>query len=286
MADRSEPDDRQALEIQSREDDSPPHGAVPPMTMKQLQVPAGGVTLPPAAEVLHTKSVDKQRTYILQMMESAPLNWETGKFNYPNMYRIGTIPDGSCFFHALASAYFLPYRIGKLGEVSLNRHQFISDLRFDLSRKLADKVDLSREDSPIHYDLLSRGQLRKFAENVPQYSQESMMRELNSNRSVDNVYNEFISNILNKDIYLLSLNEQDVYVTGDDSDILFKGRNSIVILEMPGHYELVGIQASSGIKTLFHPDHPFIKAIRIRLREKIDLGSQISGSSQSLSPNQ
>ena len=71
------------------------------------------------------------------------------------------------------------------------------------------------------------------------------------------------------DIYLLSLHKQDVYITGDDSDILYKGRQSIVVLTMPGHYELVGVHRDNGIQTLFRPRDPFILSIRQRMREII-----------------
>ena len=84
-------------------------------------------------------------------------------------------------------------------------------------------------------------------------------------------------------------------MTGDDDDILYKNRESIVVLYRPGHYELVGIEdpitvsalriligtratarrirfvterrVSNHIATLFSPQHPFIRAIRQRMKE-------------------
>ena len=242
-----------------------------PITMQYLQSPPGGTVLPPPNNQLAKPMPQFQTTY-LKMMETSPLNWGNGEFNYPGMVRIGTPPDGSCFFHAIASAYFLPYRRGSIDGVPMDRYAFIRDLRYDLAIKLDEKVDPQNSNSPIHYDLLSRGNLREFAGDIQQYTLESMKRELNSDRSVDNVYNEFISNILEKDIYLLDITTQDIYVTGDDFDILYKGRSSIVTLAIPGHYELVGLQTSTGIKSLFDADHPFIQSIKSRLREKIKRG--------------
>ena len=220
--------------------------------------------------------VDQRKNIVLAMnipgylkfMEIQPLNWHLS-FRYPGMVRIGTMADGSCYFHCIAQSYHVPYQRGNVGGVAFNRKNFIRDLRYDLSVKLGEKVDPTDPNSPIHYDLLSRGQLKDFGKEVPNYSLVAMQRELNSDRSVDNVYNEFISNILDKDIYILDLTTQDVYVTGNDSDILYKNRNSIVILFLPGHYELVGIKTPKGIDTYFAPDHAFIQAIRQRLREKI-----------------
>jgi hypothetical protein len=60
---------------------------------------------------------------------------------------------------------------------------------------------------------------------------------------------------------------------GDDYDLLYKRRKSIVILYLPGHYELVGVRYKNGVeKTLFSPDDPFIKVLRRRM-EKLCAGS-------------
>ena len=118
--------------------------------------------------------------------------------------------------------------------------------------------------------------MESFGEIVPQYSLNSMKDELASDRPVDNAYNEFISNILNKDIYILDVMKKDIYVTGKDLDILYKGRESIVLLYIPGHYELVGIRNNNNdIKTLFDSDHPFIQSIQTRMMELISMGSEI-----------
>lgn len=203
---------------------------------------------------------------MLTTAETENLYWN-GPFQFKNMVRIRTPRDGSCFFHSIVKAYYKPYITGKIDGRYFDKKEFIKGLRKSLSIKLGTRVDPSTEE--IHYDTLSRGQLKDFSLDVPEYTLINMQRELDSNRSVDNVYNEFISNELNKDIYILDFVNQDVYVTGNDADILYKGRKSIILLYLPGHYELVGIHTSKGIKTLFKPDHEFIKAIRERLNEKI-----------------
>jgi len=71
------------------------------------------------------------------------------------------------------------------------------------------------------------------------------------------------------------MTKHDVYITGNDSDILYKKRPSIVLLYLPGHYELIGIMESKidskntgkTIKTLFEPNHQLIEAIRKRYNE-------------------
>lgn len=194
------------------------------------------------------------------------LVWD-GPFSYPNMVRIRIPTDGSCYFHAIAKAYFEPYIIGRLNNQPLNRQTFIKQLRKDLSVKLQSKINPSNPRSPIYYDTLSRGKLRKFSKSVPSYSLENMVKELDSNDPVDNAYNEFVSNQLDKDIYILDLDKKDVYITGSDDEILYKDRQSIVILYLPGHYELVGLDENGIVKTLFNPDHDFISTIRDRINK-------------------
>lgn len=205
--------------------------------------------------------------------EYEPLNWSDSQFNYPGLVRIRTIGDGSCFFHAIANAFFKPYKLCMLNGVTLDRTEFIRNLRRDLSIKLGERINPNDPNYKRYYDLLSRGQLQEFSKGVPKYTLENMQRELNSDGPVDNVYNEFISNILDKDIYMLNLETHDVYVFGNDDDILYKHRPSIVLITMPGHYELIGLQTYSGIQTLFNPDDDFIQYIRRRMSQLISLGS-------------
>ena len=204
------------------------------------------------------------------------LNWDSSGFSYPGMVRIRTIADGSCFFHAIANAYCEPYRTGVLtGGIPIDKKQFVKCLRYDLSLKLAEKINPLDPSSPIHYDTLSRGELRNFAKMVPEYTLENMRKELDSSAPVNNVYNEFISNQLNKDIYLLDAVKKDVYLVGRDDDILYKGRDSIVLLYTPGHYDLVGVLQGNGIPaTLFKSDNPFIKALQSRIRDLRSRGSK------------
>jgi hypothetical protein len=186
-------------------------------------------------------------------MKTRSLEWDL----FPRMVVIETIGDGSCFFHAIAMAFCIPYR-----EQVCDRITFIRRLRHELALELG-KIQSS---GLTHYEQLSRGQLKFFAQALPQYSLENMQRELVEGGPVDNVYNEFVSDQIDKDIYLLDVLNQDVYITGDDGDILHKGRDSIVILVSPGHYELVGLRnRNGGIDTLFSSEHQFIQAIRKRI---------------------
>jgi hypothetical protein len=199
-------------------------------------------------------------------------------FGQFNLVAIETLGHGSCFFHAIANAYFIPYRTQILNGRPINRRKFIEEFRIDLAKRLSQPVDESNPDSPIYYDVLSRGNLRQFDDEVSaktkKYTLKGMQEHLVKNRYVDNVYLEFVSEVLNKDIYLLDYDTKNVYIFGDDSDILYKGRDSIVLLikHQIQHYELVGLQnRNQSITTLFAPDHSFITAIK---NQYIDLSTK------------
>lgn len=198
--------------------------------------------------------------------EVVPVKWN-GPISYPGMLRIRTPMDGSCFFHALAKSYCKTYIKGSMDGVSIDRRQFVKALRRDLAYKLGEPVNPKDKSSVRYYDVLSRGNLGEFSKAVPKYRLENLQKELMSDEPVDHIYNEFISNQINKDIYLLDLLKQDVYVTGNDSDILYKDRDSIVIMTLPGHYELVGLRDGEEIKTLFKPSHPFIRLLKDRIQK-------------------
>lgn len=201
---------------------------------------------------------------IKMISETENLIW-TENFVYPGMVRIRIPRDGNCFFHAVVRAYFKPYQTGVIDGKSFNKYKFIKNMRKSLAGKLGSYIDPYNKVS--YYETLSRGKLKEFSLSVPEYSLENMQKELSSSVAVDNVYNEFISNEIDKDIYILDNITKDVYITGRDEDILYKERKSIVLLYSPGHYELVGIQSegNKGIKTLFNPKHDFIKAIKARI---------------------
>lgn len=196
------------------------------------------------------------------------LNWTDEKFEYYNMVKFDTIGDGSCFLHALLMSFYKPYQMNRI-----NRRQFVRDLRTNLSKKLESKVNPLDQESKIYYDIISNGNLREESKFIPEFSQQSLVKDLDSNKYLSNIYNEFISDLLNRDIYILDMNKKDVYMTGTDFNILYKNRLSTVILytqnikfETKNHYELIGILNSNNtVRVGFEPDDKFIISIRNRM---------------------
>lgn len=190
------------------------------------------------------------------MENTIPLEWPL----YPNMVCIKVLADGSCFFHALCRACYMAYILEKF-----DRRKIVMNLRRNLAKRLGKNSNKLDPTSPLVYDMLSRGNLRKIAKDLPQYSLENMQNELLKGGSIDYIFHEFISNELEKDIYILDATKRDVYIIGNEDDILYKDRPSIVLLYNRNHYDLVGIRMKEQIHTLFSYDDPFIQTIRDRL---------------------
>lgn len=200
---------------------------------------------------------------------SYDLEWNEYGFENFNIVAIETLGDGNCFFHALCQAYYIPYRTGMLEGHPLSKRDIVRKLRRSLANRLGEPVDPLDPTGKIYYELLSRGHLPQFGKEIPYYSFDEMKLRLENSEAIGNEYNEFISDQLNKDIYLLDQETNDIYITGNDDDLLYKNRPSIVIMYSPGHYETIGIKTPNGdIQTYFSPSHPFIQFLIGRTKQK------------------
>lgn len=190
------------------------------------------------------------------MTEFEILDWEgLGPFHYEGLVKKTEINDGSCFFHCIADSFHKPYQLGQI-----DKKEYVRNLRKDLSNNLTTEI----------YNKLSRGNLKEFSKKVKGFSLEDFKKILDSNLPIDNRFNEYISNIINKDIYLLDYNKKDVYMTGNDNDILYKNRESIVIIWInENHFDLAGILEGKRLTTLFQYNHPFIETIRQHMNRKV-----------------
>ena len=192
------------------------------------------------------------------MSEIEVLDWKgLSTFYYKNLVKKKEPGDGNCFFHCIADSFYLPYQTGKV-----NRSEFTKKMRLQLSLLLESKNDRG----VMWYKTLSRGKLEELSQNLPELSLDNMKKHLGSNAFVDNRFNEFISNVFNKDIYILNQDTKDVYKAGVEGNLLYRNRESIVIIWCnQNHFDLVGIIEENRIRTLFDPNHPLIQKIKERL---------------------
>ena len=180
-----------------------------------------------------------------------PLNMNND-YNQWNLMRIKTPADGHCLFHALLSAFFIPYINETYNGEYLSKNDIIKNFRYELSLKL-----------PEHYKLINKGNTKKFSKDVPEFKLTNMQKELNSNHFIGYGYLEFIANQINKDIFILDDNG-DVY-KGDEIPLLIKNRNAIILYYKNFHYELVGLNINNNIQTHFSTLHPLIKFLKTKI---------------------
>ena len=177
-----------------------------------------------------------------------------------NLVVIPTVADGSCYFHSILRAFNTDYM--KTTTV-FDRINLARTFRNGLAMRLSETDPITGEE---YYDTLNNGKLAEISKGVREYSKEYLHRELLSSDAVDNIYQELISNAINKDIYIIDLETNDMYNTGSAYSLYYKGRNSIVIAYSPGHFETVAIKRSDGsLNTIFTPEHPLIQSCQERL---------------------
>jgi hypothetical protein len=196
------------------------------------------------------------------------LDWRGNNFSYDRMYRKRTLGDGSCYFHAILDGCFIPYRSETISGHHVNKKKLVQNLR----QELADTLNKIRPgyNNKTYYETLSRGELNNLSKEIKEVSLDSLKKQLLSLNSINYIFHEYVSDILNKDIYILDYKAKDVYIIDSNLEMYYKNRKSIVILFIPGHFELVGIKNNKNeLITYFHSHHPFIKAIRKRIKTKL-----------------
>lgn len=184
--------------------------------------------------------------------------------NIPNLVVIPVIADGNCYFHAILRAFNTKYIEAK---TQFDRVNIARNFRNLLADLLLEIDPLTGKD---YYSGLNNGQLEDIAQGVKEYSKESLREELFSSRPVDNIYQELIGNAMNKDIYIIDGETNDMYNVGNAFKLYYKGRNSIVIYYTPGHFEVIGVRRSDGsVNTIFTPENQIVQACRDRLISRI-----------------
>lgn len=207
--------------------------------------------------------------------EVTPLDWDNQRsfINYPNMVKLTTIKDGSDYFHAILKGYMKDYVKGVTDEgKTFNKSAFVQSLRADLSNNLSAPYDAADPKGINKYGMLNNGQLAIEGLSNPEYSLSNMKNKLLSNLPISLDFHEFISNELQKDIYILDSLSFDIITIGSTIDLCYKNRPPVVIVynRITNQFDTVGLfdNDTNVIYTFFTNTNPFIKLIRKRLVEK------------------
>lgn len=166
--------------------------------------------------------------------------------------RISAIGDGSCMFHAILQSFNRSYNSSS----NLQKRAMCREFRNDLAAVLGEEIH-----GKLCYDQLSRGDLKSFAEAVPDASLPNMQKALKSNEWGDMRFIELISNLMEINIIILDYGKKEIYHTGD-FELLFKPRDTIIIMVTDNvHFDTVGVRTPTGVRTLFSYDEPVVQRI-------------------------
>jgi len=172
------------------------------------------------------------------------------------LVKIATIQDNSRFLHAFIQAFDRGY----LSMVMNDKKELIKNLRLELSNKILEKIDSS---NIIYYDYLFNGKIKQLARSNNNYEKTIYINNLKNDYNFVNEYNELISEIFSKDIYLIDLDNNELFVDKTVAKLTIKERDSVVIGFSDGEYYTLGlIEPDKNIITHFSAYNSFITSIR------------------------
>ena len=186
--------------------------------------------------------------------------------------RIGTIGDGSCFFHAALKAFYSPY-------ANNNNRAFriglVRKLRRDIAASLEIK-DPKSADGKTFYQTAARGSWVRLS--VQQRlgidlgfdpSLLAMQTLLNSKKDVGNEVYQFVGDLLGINIYVMKASQNNLEPILNTSTAGIY-QPSVIIAGNDLHYETIGIYSGPkvGIQTIFYPNDPFLIALRGQIHDE------------------
>ena len=193
---------------------------------------------------------------------------------YPHekVVRIGAIGDGSCFYHSVLGAYYVPYQNNNNTKY---RKNFVRLLRRDLAYYL----QTERPDGKTVWEVTVGGQFKELYEQqelgliledqfgIPiDFSSEGLQKLLNSTRYLgDEVYG-YSAEALGIDIYVTRLTTAGLNVHLDTSKPGVV-RKVVVISGNGAHYEIIGVERNGLFQTVFDSNDPFIQALRTNIED-------------------
>jgi hypothetical protein len=185
------------------------------------------------------------------------------RFNQPyqhQLVRLGTIGDGSCFFHAILKAYYPPYASNPSFS---HRSKLVRNLRNDLAAAL-ELID--PRTNLTYYESANNGAWKEFSKTILvddlnrpiDYSLRGIQKLLYSNDYIGDEIYGYVCDMIGIDLYLLKLDEDETRPVIS----VVNNRPAVVIGGNGFHYETIGVIRDNLIQTVFLPDDPLIKILR------------------------
>jgi len=229
----------------------PPVYTLPPLKKLEKDKLPPLKKLPPVSKLPPLK---KKKSKILPMdvSEKIDVTWYNEK-----VVRIGSIGDGSCYFHSVLNAYLKEYQINP--DINF-RKNFAKGIRNDLAKRL----EMPDPDSPgkTYYETGVLPEI--YAEQLlgleleVDYSLEGIQKLLRSDSYLGDEIYKFAADSIGIDIYIMRLEDNDLKVHLSS----IQNKKSVVIVGDNSHFETVGIERNGLYQTFFNPDDPFILKIQ------------------------
>jgi hypothetical protein len=189
-------------------------------------------------------------------MNATPLeNWEQ---LHPSLVAIKIRGEEPCFLDCLSMAKHTSYRTETEDGKPYDRRHHVVSLRKEIASSLTDKDPLTKA---TIYNTLAGGRLASYAQRDSNYTLENMKYCIENHETIDNIYLELYSNLLKVDVFILDDEKADIF-RPDNPKLLYKSRESIVLIYRRGHYDLVGIDRGDHVVSFFRPDNLLIRTLR------------------------
>jgi hypothetical protein len=193
-----------------------------------------------------------------------PLNWRRPGYSDFNIYVHSTPGDGHCLIHALANAFYEPYRSGKLNGKPVTRDQIIRSFRNDMAERL-ERIDV--DTGKTLYETVGNGGLALLGKvDKNYYSLEKLQSLLRSSEYLGPEIIIVFEHLLNFNIYVLDDKTQDVVA----KDNYNENRRSVVVYYTHHHYSAVSRRLPHDGKhvSFFRPNDSFINFLNERLETR------------------
>ena len=246
-----------------------PVETLPPIKSPVETLPSIKSELPKLKPIKKSKSPsikkEKEKKMLgMDQVEKVKISWYD-----ENLVRIGSIGDGSCFFHAVLNAYLKEYQT----DPDLKfRRDFVRNLRRDVSLTLA--LPDPNQPSKTRYQTAANGQFvnlhqeqlaglefKDVFEQEVDFSLEGLTKLFDSDNYLGDEIYSYVADLLNIDIYVMRITDQDLFIHLN-THLPGRERKSLVISGNGYHFETIGIERNNLYQTFFLPNDPFIQKIR------------------------
>jgi SAM-dependent methyltransferase len=244
----------------------PPIETKPPVVETKPVLPSMK-KLPPLKKIPAKTKKDGEKE--LEMLPMNAVEFIKVTWWHEKVLRIGSIGDGSCYFHSVLNSYLKYYQTNSNQKF---REDFVKKIRKELALTLSEPNP--NDPNKTWYETAANGQFLSLYEQQllgidfkdifdqkVDFSLKGLEKHIDSTAYLGDEIYSFAAEVLGLDIYIMRLTDKDLYVHLN-THIKGKNKRSVVISGNGYHFESIGIERNGLYQTFFDADDPFIIKIR------------------------